>query len=347
MKLNIVFVLIVLYLCGCSSTAVQYGRVIYVADGQVLVDKGTEDGINVGDKLSVYRAVKLTHPVSGEFLGVIREELAEVSVGAVKRDMSSFQIDGANRVQPGDRVTVKEHHDGRVADDFVREVGSIVYVEPESQIVDVRLGDSSELQIGDMLVVVVPVGEILHPISERPVAVEMKRISEILIVNFAQNATVASCEVTAFGELPEIDDVVLQVSNPKLSRWFFDIDKFSKKRVYERAYRQALRYYGNAEYWKTIKNLKTVEASNPGYEDTLYMLAACYKHLGLYNKAERYFKRAIDQNPEDPKIWLELAYMHIERNLLKKAADAYQQLAKLQPENPKIRTDLGEIQMNK
>jgi len=338
MKLHFVFLLafIVLYLCGCGSS-VQHGQVIYVAEGQALVDRGSENGIHSGDRLSVYRKVKLTHPVSGEFLSIFREELAEVSVDAVRKDTSSFQIDGTQKIEPGDKVVVKQHHDGRVTD-FAKEVGSVVYVAPESHITDVRLSD--ELQTGDMLVVVVPLKEILYPISERPVAVEMKKIAEIKIVNLAQNSALASCEVTAFNGLPEIGDVVLKVSNPKLSRWFFDIGKFSRKAVYERAYRQAIRYYGNAEYWKTIKKLKTVETSRAGYEDTLYMLAACYKHLGLFDEAERYFKRAIDAQPDDAKIWLELAYMYINQNLLEKAADAYEQLAKLQPENPKIRMDL-------
>jgi len=316
--------------------------VIYVAEGQALVDRGSESGINIGDRLSVYRKVKLTHPVSGEFLSILREELAEVSVDAVREDTSSFQIDGAWEIEPGDKFVVKQHHDGRVSD-FAKEVGSVVYVAPEPHITDVRLNDSSELQTGDILVVVALLKEILHPISELPIAVEMKRIAEIKIVNLAQNSTLASCEVTAFRGLPEIGDIVLKVSNPKSSRFFFDIGKFSKKTVYKRAYRQAIRYYGNAEYWETIKRLKTVEASRAGYEDTLYMLAACYKHLGLYDEAERYFKRAIAAKPDDAKIWLELAYMYIDQNLLEKAADAYQQLAKLQPDNPKIWVHLGDV----
>ena len=361
----VIVILLASYLCGCGSTVVQQGQVVYVAEGQALVDKGSDSGFDVGDRLLVYRQVKLTHPVSGEFLGVIREELAEVSVDAVRKDTSSFQIDETSSerslscsIEPGDRVTVKEHHDGRVAD-LVREVGSIVYIEPESQFVAVRLSDSSELGTGDILVIVAPVGEIVQPISPTlecggsPIAMEMRKIAEISIrkllnprikiVNLPGNSTVAGCEVIALNGTPEIGDVVLKVSNPKLSRWFLEIGKFSKRAIYERAYRQAIRYYGNAEYWQAIKKLKTVEVSKAGYEDTLYMLAACYKHLGLYNDAERYFQLAVDKNPDDPKIWLELAYMHLERNLLKKAAEAYEQLAKLQPDNPKIWMDLGDI----
>ncbi|MFQ6039540.1 MAG: tetratricopeptide repeat protein [Candidatus Poribacteria bacterium] len=348
---------------ACSSS-VQQGLVIWSEGDQILLDVGSDDGIGVGDKASIHREIQLTHPASGEDLGTLKEKIADASIIAVRKDTATAKLveDNLNSVhptiQPGDKVVITEQK-GVQTTNFSATIGSVIFVDSKSQSIDINFLKSSNLYPNEILTVGMP-SRILGLSAKRidrasgdKIALLMKKIADVEVIAVDSISNTASCRITKSSGLPEIGDTVVKLSEPSISAWFQETDESSEEMILKRAYRQALRYYESAEYWQVIRKLQTIlglsakrieiEASKGDFEDTLYLLAASYKHVGMYDRAQKYFQRAARQKPEDAKIWLELAYMYLEQNRLKEAVNAYQQLTKLLPNNYQLWIDLSNI----
>ncbi|MBM3236765.1 tetratricopeptide repeat protein [Candidatus Poribacteria bacterium] len=365
--------------CACGAS-VQQSLVIWAEDDQILLDVGSDSGIGVGDKASIYRETRLTHPANGEDLGMLKENLTDVSIIAVRKNsVTARLVEDTLRpvpsiIQPGDKAVITKqkgeipsfppHTDGEISSsppfskggrgDFVTQIGSVTFVEPQSQNIEIALQNPTEIFLSATLTVAMPLRIIQHPVSGQKIALLMQKIADVEVISVDSASNTANCRITESplsplfqrgvgGISPEIGDPVVKLSETSISSWFQEIDESSEEMIYQRAYRQALRHYESAEYWQVIRNLQTIEALNIEFEDTLYLLAASYKHLGMYDKAQNYFERAVRQKPEDAKIWLELAYMYLDQNRLKEAADAYQQLTKLLPDNYQLWIDLSNI----
>ena len=331
--------------CGSS---VQQGLVIWAESNQILLDVGSENGIGVGDKATIHRETQLTHPASGEYLGMLKEELTDASIIAVRKDTATAKLAGdALRsvpltIQPGDKAIVTEQK-GAQTTNFVTEIGSVISIEPQFQSIEIAIQNLSEIYPGATLTVAMPKKIIQHPVSGDKIALLMRKIADVEVIAIDSTSNTANCRITESNGSPEIGDAVVKFSETSISSWFQKMDESSEEMIYRRAYRQALRHYESAEYWQVIRNLQTIESLNIGFEDTLYLLAASHKHLGIYDKAQNYFERAMRQKPDDAKIWLELAYMYLDQNRLKEAADAYQQITKLFPDNFQFWIDLSNI----
>ena len=340
--------------CGSS---VQRGIVIWSEGEQILLDIGSDNGIGVGDKASIHREIQLTHPASGEDLGMLKEELTVASIIAVRKNTATAKFAGGARrpvlvgdalhrvpltIQPGDKAVITEQKSGQPTN-FVTEIGSVTLVGPQSQSIEITLQNPSKIFLAPTLTVAMPESIIQHPVSGAKIALLMRKIADVEVVAVDSASNTASCRITESKGSLEIGDAVVKLSDPSISAWFQETDEFSEEMILKRAYRQALRHYEAAEYWQVIKNLQTIETLKEDFEDTLYLLAASYKHLGIYDKAQNYFQRAVCQQPEDAKIWLELAYMYLDQNRLKEAAEAYQHLTKLLPDDYRLWIDLSEI----
>ncbi|MBC8234503.1 tetratricopeptide repeat protein [bacterium] len=331
--------------CGSS---VQQGLVIWSESNQILLDVGSEDGIGVGDKATIHRETQLTHPASGEYLGMLEEELTDASIIAVREDTATAKLVGdALRsvpltIQPGDKAIVTEQKDAQTTN-FVTEIGAVISIEPQSQSIEITIQNPNEIYPGATLTVAMPKKIIQHPVSGDKIAILMRKIADVEVIAVDSTSNTANCRISESNGSPEIGDIVVKLPETSISSWFQEMDEYSEEMIYRRAYRQALKHYESAEYWQVIRNLKTIESLNIGFEDTLYLLAASYKHLGIYDKAQNYFERAMRQKPDDAKIWLELAYMYLDQNRLKEAADAYQQITKLFPNNFQFWIDLSNI----
>jgi len=331
--------------CGSS---VQQGLVIWAESDQILLDVGSEDGIGIGDKATIHRETQLTHPASGEYLGMLKEELTDASIIAVREDTATAKlVEDALRsvpltIQPGDQAIITEQK-GTQTTNFVTEIGSVISIEPQSQSIEIAIQNPNEIYPGATLTVAMPKKIIQHPVSGDKIALLMGKIADVEVIAVDSTSNTANCRITESNGSPEIGDAVVKLSETSISSWFQKMDESSEEMIYRRAYRQALRHYESAEYWQVIRNLQTIESLNIGFEDTLYLLAASYKHLGIYDKAQNYFERAMRQKPNDAKIWLELAYMYLDQNRLKEAADAHQQLTKLLPDNFQLWIDLSNI----
>jgi hypothetical protein len=340
--------------CACGAS-VQQSLVIWAEGDQILLDVGSDNGIRVGDKASIYRETRLTHPASSEDLGMLKENLTEASIIAVRENsVTARLVEDTLRpvpliIQPGDKAVIAKpkgeippfEKGGR--GDFVTKIGSVAFVEPQSPKIEITIQNPTEIFLSATLTVGMPLKIIQHPVSGDKIALLMRKLADIEIVTIDSTSSIANCRVTESSGSPEIGDTVVKLTETSISSWFQEIDESSEEMIYQRAYRQALEHYESAEYWQVIRNLQTIEALNTGFEDTLYLLAASYKHLSMYDKAQNYFELATRQKPEDAKIWLELAYMYLDQNRLKEAADAYQQLTKLLPDNYQLWIDLSNI----
>ncbi len=343
---------------GCGSPP-QHGLVLWAEGDHVLLDIGSNAGLKNGDQTILYREIELTHPASGESLEIFSEELVKASVAEVWKNVATVVLDKPVKVQPGDKVAVTEQN-GEKAEDLVRTIGTVAYVDIQQQFVDVKLIKAEDISPGTLLAVAMPMKIIQHPVSSQNVAVVMRKLTDIEVIRIdantketegpLANAHTAICRITQSEQSPLIGDAVVILSSRASGRenrlplyWFQDLSDISSEAIAQRAYQQALGCYEAGEYWTTIKHLRVIETVNPEYKDTLYLLAACHKQLGLYDRAYEYFDRATRKNPNDAKIWLELAYMYLDQNRLKEAVEVYRRLTTLFPNNVQLWLDLGDI----
>ena len=88
------------------------GYVVLVDKQRVVVDLTAQDGLKRGSLLSLRRErIRLTHPVSGEYLGDLDEEIGVARVVELRERYSVAEVREVRpgfQVQPKDRVVVRE-----------------------------------------------------------------------------------------------------------------------------------------------------------------------------------------------------------------------------------------------
>ncbi len=86
--------------------ALVRGYVVHVDPGRVVIDLATKDGVKVGSVVSVRRdRVPIVHPITGELLGELDEEVAAGRVTEVRDKFSVVEI---QNVAAGAQVQVKD-----------------------------------------------------------------------------------------------------------------------------------------------------------------------------------------------------------------------------------------------
>jgi hypothetical protein len=82
------------------------GFVVYVDTGRIVIDLTTVDGVRPGSVLSLRRdRIPIIHPVTGEVLGELDDEVATARVTETRERMSVAEIQS---VAPGAQVQVKD-----------------------------------------------------------------------------------------------------------------------------------------------------------------------------------------------------------------------------------------------
>jgi hypothetical protein len=82
------------------------GYVVYVDTTRVVIDLTAQDGLKLGSVVSLRRAkIPIVHPVTGELLGELEEEVATARVIEVRERFSVTEIQG---LAPGAQVKVKD-----------------------------------------------------------------------------------------------------------------------------------------------------------------------------------------------------------------------------------------------
>jgi Flagellar assembly protein T, C-terminal domain len=82
------------------------GFVVYVDTTRIVIDLTAADGIRAGSLVSLRRdAIPLVHPVTGEVLGELDEEIATARVTEMRE---RFSVADVQTVAPGARIQVKD-----------------------------------------------------------------------------------------------------------------------------------------------------------------------------------------------------------------------------------------------
>jgi hypothetical protein len=82
------------------------GYVVYVDTTRVVIDMAAGDGVRAGSTVSVRRdKIAIVHPITGELLGELDEEIATGKVVEVKEKFSVVELQG---LPPGGQVKVKD-----------------------------------------------------------------------------------------------------------------------------------------------------------------------------------------------------------------------------------------------
>jgi len=96
---------------GAPSLPLDRGFVVFVDTSRVVIDLNSKDGIKPGAQVSVRRdKIAIVHPVTGELLGELDEEVATGRVTEVKEKFSVVELSSVtngNQLKIKDRVVVR------------------------------------------------------------------------------------------------------------------------------------------------------------------------------------------------------------------------------------------------
>ena len=82
------------------------GYVVYVDTGRVVIDLTNVDGLEPGSLVSLRRdRIPIVHPVTGELLGELDEEVATARVTEIR---DRFSVAEVQNVAPGSQVQIRD-----------------------------------------------------------------------------------------------------------------------------------------------------------------------------------------------------------------------------------------------
>src|SRR5437660_714624 len=91
---------------GKASESPKRGIVVYVDTSRIVIDLTAADGIRTGSLVSLRRdAIPLVHPVTGEVLGELDEEVGTARVTELRE---RFSVADVQTVAPGARIQIKD-----------------------------------------------------------------------------------------------------------------------------------------------------------------------------------------------------------------------------------------------
>ena len=91
---------------GKAYEGPRRGMVIYVDTTRIVVDLTAADGVRTGAVMSVRRdAIPIVHPVTGEVLGELDQEVATVRLTEIRE---KFSVGDVQTVAPGARIQIKD-----------------------------------------------------------------------------------------------------------------------------------------------------------------------------------------------------------------------------------------------
>jgi hypothetical protein len=96
---------------AASAPPTNRGFVVFVDTSRVVIDLNGKDGVKLGAQVSVRRdKIAIVHPITGELLGELDEEVATGRVTEVKEKFSVVELQSVasgNQVKIKDRVVVR------------------------------------------------------------------------------------------------------------------------------------------------------------------------------------------------------------------------------------------------
>jgi TolA-binding protein len=334
-------------LLGCG--AAWHGRVVHLEDGKVIIQSEGEGQIESGRRLRIYRQKTIVHPVTGEVLDTIKDDIAEVPVVKVRKrtvtasapelEFSMMTLDDQAKAIRGsvDLMPGSVHEVGRVRDVDTENLRATCQVTV----------DPATLASGGILTVVRYSGTVIDPDTGEFLAIAVKPVADLQVTKIDDDIIYASYRLVdeKIGWI-ETDDVVARRTGSMAieNLWFQDPpDGFSEDWIFSRNYWHAIRQYNSGLYREAILELNDVVQMNPEYKDTAYLLGLCCANLNRYEEAIPLFRDILARKPDDAKILTSLAYAYLKQNKLQEAADTYEKLASISSGNPEVWVDLGDI----
>jgi hypothetical protein len=96
---------------GAPTLSANRGFVVFVDTSRVVIDLNGKDGVRPGAQVSVRRdKIAIVHPVTGELLGELDEEVATGRVTEVRDKFSVVElssVSSGNQVKVKDRVVIR------------------------------------------------------------------------------------------------------------------------------------------------------------------------------------------------------------------------------------------------
>jgi len=130
----------------------------------------------------------------------------------------------------------------------------------------------------------------------------------------------------------------------KLYRLFDPTDTQTAMRHFEEAYSKDPKNYEAMSEWLklkvatfdkmfAVKFLRNMLAADPKNPNLLWVLGEVYSESQEFNKASQYYKKALDVNPQDPKVRLSLAHAFVKLGRLDEAVAEYTLSSNLNAKN--------------
>lgn len=339
---------ILCFASGCGS--VWHGRIVYLEDGKIVIQPQNESKIESGRKLLIYRQKTITHPVTGEVLGTIRDNIAEVPVLRIgKRVITAIAAEPEFSMITLDDQATAARGSVKTTAGSVQEVGKVREVDAERKSAEVEAYAHGAIASGGILTVIRYTETVTDPDTGEVLAVAVEPVANLQAKDAGADGQFRALYDLIDKKLGwvEVDDVVVNrngnMANEK-TLWFQDPpDGFSQAWIFSRSYLHAIRYYDSGSYREAILELEDVVQMDPGYKDAAYLLGLCYMNLNRQDEAVTLFKNLLERNTDDSKTWTALAYAYLKQGKLQDAVGAYEKLAHLVPSEPKVWIDIGDI----
>lgn len=343
----IVLCVFICFVTGCGSS--WRGSIVHLEDGKVLIKPEAEGEIKSGDKVVIYRETSVVHPVTGEMLDNIKDEIAEVPVSQVRgRTITTLVEDPWFSMIEIDDQVKPARGSSKMQAGSVQYIGTVAEIGIEQKSVELDISLSSGVSIGDSLTIVKYKYVVADPDGDGILAVAVEPVARLKVTAVdSQDKLHASYELID-GKLGwiEYDDAVVKLTGNMLTErlWFQDpSDGFSVEWLFYRNYLRAIRHINSKLYREAILELNDVIRMDSNYRDAGYLLGLCYANLNRYADASKQFNSLLKQNLEDAGIWTALAYAYLKQEKTQDAARAYEKLVNLLPNNLKLWMDMGDI----
>ncbi|MGB9597605.1 MAG: tetratricopeptide repeat protein, partial [Candidatus Poribacteria bacterium] len=325
---------------GCAPT--WNGKVLYLDNGKLVIKPESTKKINSGQKILIYRQKTITHPITGEELGMIKDNIAEIPVIWVRdKTVTAFAEDPWFDMMAIDDNAKSVRGKVNPLNGSVVEIGKISDVDIRNKTVQIALNQRF-LSDKENLVAIKYSDIIIDPETEKPIAI---KVEPTAIVKQIDN-NLFSYEPIDTISWVEIDDIVVQKKGDMIKEfvWFQDVpDNFSETLLFRRNYLKAIRYYNSQLYKDAIVQLNTVIQADPKYEDSAYLLGMCYAKLNRDDDAIKFLDNYISQNQTDEKALIALAYIYQKQNKLTESIKTYEKLIEIMPKESQLWVDLGDL----
>jgi TolA-binding protein len=335
-----IFILFLTLFIGCAPS--WSGKVVYLEDGKLVIQPESAGKIKSGQKVLIYRQKTITHPVTGEELGMIRDDIAEVPIIWVRdKTVTAMAEDPWFDMMAVEDSAKAVRGSTKALNGSVSEIGKIADVDTKNGTVKIAVDQGKILLGGENLTVIKYSDLIIDLETEKPIAIKAEPVAVIK----KMNNSIFYEPVNPISWV-EVDDIVVKRDGDmiKESKWFQDIpDNFSETMLFRRDYLKAIRYYNSEFYKEAIVELNTVIQANPKYEDTGYLMGMSYAKLNRYDEAIKFLSDYLNQNQNDAKALIVLAYIYQKQGKLAESAKAYEKLTNLMPKESQLWVDLGDM----